>query len=419
MAALSRTSSIATSRSSSHPFGNPHQTMSTRFKAGFKPKTAGQTEGIREFAGRPSPYDERPARRPRQGAPKLIRGIIDFDSDRISLTNDSPSLAITSQSRLNRRKRVKKEPSLSECKGKRYRYSVDMRLPAPVHSKSLNRDRFANHNSPRALKPPAGLKIKPSTEPRQSNNATVHSLPLILPANQDYECHVEWESEEEIKVDAAETLWRKLELECGMIAQQAQASPKRGRWRVKVVNTPIISGGQLNPDSASEDDVLMTRHNTDYVEDTTNFRIIGEEYSRFVGVLREVDDILPSVNDFENLAESLRKSPGKQQAAPTKRSKSQKIVHSDLKRALGSVWEEYDHDEASGWSAQLALLKSRSISKSRSQPEQHNQGENGHWSLERATSAASVRHGETQTMARSITIQSCLGDSLIDMYLES
>lgn len=256
---------------------------------------------------------------------------------------------------------------------------------------------------------------------------TTYSLPLILPADQEYECRVEWESEAEPEGDAAEKLWRKLEVECGMLSpcrvgEDMLSTPKRGRWKVKVVETPVVP---------FEED--QSEHSTDADEgwaaeelDDANADNFTEE---FVGVLREVEDLVPPIHSYSRLAAMIVK--GKRSGSisrsklPIRRAGSRKVVHPDIKRALRGVWEDQAVLEAEGWSKQMEMLNSRSTCASAMSRA------NSRWTFARSNSPSDVKpcksfmcpslQGPTGlgiTMNRSVTLNSATADSMINFYLD-
>jgi hypothetical protein len=239
----------------------------------------------------------------------------------------------------------------------------------------------------------------------------MQTLPIILPPNQDYSCHFEWESDIEQGRDKAEELWERLALECGMEPQSlVQSSPRRGRWKVKVTETPILGGEEdTKPPEKSHSSVIA------YEESNPCF--LGDDVVPLPAVLREVDDILPQVDQYKRLAATVRRRTSKSKRHPSiKRHNSKKTMHRDIKRSLRCLWGVQPLVDTVASAHMELLMKRGSESKS-------TMGRST--SLQELTPAGVVQQlvssGKTGlgiSMDRSITLESTTIDSIIDLYMD-
>lgn len=332
----------------------------------------------------------------------------------------SPLLVPSSQSRLRRRPRVCKRGSVSESD----HGITDMRIPMGVNEDTHPSQYLISTSSPHLIihaSPTPPMYTPTQRSSHLYNEApTVYSLPLILPADQEYECHVEWEPESNPELDAAERLWRKLENECGLASpsrfgDDEHATPRRGRWRVKVTETPVIPVADDHKEHSAGN--IVGIGNVDY----------ASPMEGLAPVLREVEDLIPPINEYERLAAMVtrRKRSGFGSRSKVKRTKSRNSVHSDIKRALREVWKDQPLSDSEEWTNRLEMLKSRSTCASVMTRA------NSRWSLARSSSQLALEsteyfisaagEGPTGlgiTMNRSVTLSSAAADSMIDFYLD-
>jgi hypothetical protein len=349
-------------------------------------------------------------------------------SNSVNNTRSSPLIVSTSRAKLKRRPRVYKRGSVSESDDGRMDPAMSTLPPHAEKLTSRNKSRIVAPDCPSPSHSVYSLCTPTQQAPHFHEEAVAtYSLPIILPADQEYECRVEWESEAEPEGDAAEKLWRKLEVECGMLSpsrvgEDVLSTPRRGRWKVKVVETPVVP---------LEDD--QSEHSTDADEiwvteelDDTNTANSKEE---FVGVLREVEDLVPPIHSYTRLAAMIvkgeRSGSISRSKLPVRRAGSRKVVHRDIKRALRGVWEDQAVLEAESWSKQMEMLNSRSTCASAMSRA------NSQWNLARSSSPPDVKPfnsfvcpplqgpmGLGITMNRSVTLNSAAADSMIDFYLD-
>lgn len=370
----------------------------------------------------------------------------------------SPLLVSSTKSNLRRRQRVSKRGSMSETDSMSERQTTtfmsnnpSVLSPIPGTPSLINaseiRDPTQSYSKTAHNK---RLSHWPSEAYPQiaSASAMIHSLPLMLPANADYECRVEWESDRgENGNNEASNLWRKLEQECGL--SPVPASPacgnftgdilgsigKRGRWKVKVLETPIMASPEptnAEPEPISLESTCMEEF---FLAESTT----GVD-SGHVPVLREVSltELLPPLNSYKRLSSLLSKSSYSRYKRTTKsrrssalrlnRSKSQVsgagksiyTVHRDVSHALRGVWEDYgngwsDEDIEGAMCSHLAMLRSRSRSMTRSKS-----GMGRHLGIEDAIWPPLNQGPHTTSMIRSLTLKSRAStagmDSLIDLY---
>ncbi|KIM32184.1 hypothetical protein M408DRAFT_326832 [Serendipita vermifera MAFF 305830] len=360
----------------------------------------------------------------------------------------SPLLAPTKSS-LRRRQRVSKRGSMSEtdtvgewCTSHRPVTYLSPIPGTPSLSKPSKTTRPKSTGNKRV-----SHRSSKFFDAAPSSSITVHSLPLILPADANYECRVEWESDKgESGTNEAGNLWKRLEQECGLSPIPASpalgsiTSPnmgsinKRGRWKVKVLETPTIPAPDLASDTGSEALPIKWTLSPDEMTDIGSFIGIDEDC---VPVLREVsvDKILPSLNGYRHLSSVLarrvstrrrpvihpQRSSSLRFAKPTSRSirtaQRRKYVHQDVRHAVRSFWEGWRNGELGidPGSAHLAMLMSRSQSMNMSRSRL---GRTTGMSTSHEPNSVEERVG----MHRSLTLKhqaSTAGmDSLIGLYVE-
>jgi hypothetical protein len=341
---------------------------------------------------------------------QLLSKNLGISSRQEQRVGSSPLLVSSTKSNLRRRPRVDKRGSISETD----LFQDVLNVVAPTTES--RRQRPSNCR-------PADLEATPEVGNRNflrlsgahkqlTSPVTIHSLPLILPAHAEYKCRVEWESDNATQSDSDEAgkLWRRLEQECGMSPtppslthglfhakdgtfEDVELTPRRGRWKVKVVETPTI------PPSVSIESSPRTTINSPFSEQKWG----GEDFqfsesamgfdNDSVTILREVSitELLPSLSAYTYLSSLLNKRTSSRhrhdrRGASRRRSsalrltrsktrlsraeKSRHVVHRDVKRALCSFWEDcedgwMDQEQVGGtvWSLHMAKLMSRSRSR--------------------------------------------------------
>ena len=240
---------------------------------------------------------------------------------------------------------------------------------------------------------------------------TIHNLPLVLPGDQEYECLVQWEEEKE-ELDNAEQLWRKLEQECGVVSpfSNNNLNNQRGRWKVKVIETPVLE------DAANED--VEQYDSSNWAEDPFPPNDKAELPVPFSTVLREVEDILPSLGTYNRLASTIaRRRPTRRRSTHSKRRQSRPAVHAHVKQIIQGVWEEFFDEEGDVWCHEMMRLHTLSRSRSKmSRSQSRRPMISGRDQSYEVTMTASLKMGLGITMERSITLASAGAESLIDLY---
>ncbi|KAG8836403.1 hypothetical protein FRC17_003313 [Serendipita sp. 399] len=249
---------------------------------------------------------------------------------------DSQSEMIDQMPQLKRRRRVVKRGSVSDAD---VIHQVTPLLLREPHLNSLADPGLTLVNPERSSKANKKQRYRNRWKYCVYNEpGTIHTLPLVLSASQNYECLVQWEAEEETELDSAKLLWRELECEYATAspvpastAGQCMNGSGRGRWKVKLVKTPIIQSSepdQVDPVTRSDDASRIRLHHDDW----------GGIFQG-TPILREVEDLLPSVNKYRRLSTAINRQSALR-GPIIRRSHSQSIIHSDIKRALESMWED-------------------------------------------------------------------------------
>ncbi|PVG01842.1 hypothetical protein CPB86DRAFT_781211 [Serendipita vermifera] len=300
----------------------------------------------------------------------------------------------------------------------RQKAMTELRMMSHVHVQSgeSGSDPIADQFS---LVPSASPCKRPSSHRRSSGSRKVgiagdgqqmQTLPIILPPNQEFSCHFEWESDLEQERDKAEELWERLALECGMEQTGVQSSPRRGRWKVKVTETPILGGEEefMPPVSPNSSVVIHQESALSFLD--------GGEDSPLPAVLREVNDILPPVDQYKRLAAAIRRrTSNPKRLTSIKRRGSKKAMHRDIKRSLHCLWELQPCVDAASSAHMELLMKGGSNSKSTMGRSVSLQGSNPSSTIPPAPSANT---GLGINMHRSITMRSTTTDSIINLYME-
>jgi hypothetical protein len=191
---------------------------------------------------------------------------------------------------------------------------------------------------------------------------------------------------------------------------------------VKVIETPVVPLEENQSEHSTDTDESWIAEELDDIN-------AADSKEEFVGVLREVDDLVPPIHSYTRLAAMMVK--GKRLGSiskskiPITRAGSRKVVHSDIKRTLRGIWEDQAVLEAGGWSKQMEMLNSHSTCASAMSRA------NSRWNLARSSSQRGMNlfdsfqcpslqgpAGLGITMIRSVTLNSTAADSMIDFYLD-
>ena len=345
---------------------------------------------------------------------RLLRGKTSLSSRTNELMGSSSLLVSSTKSNLRRRPRVDKRGSMSEGDPVRCRLPTSFSsfapsilhekgsaTPATLHS-NKGSHRLSSKASPSTRK---YTSYTPSNRDKQvPTPVTVHSLPLILPACGEYKCHVEWESDQGVsnQNDEAKDLWKRLEKEYRISSppdllrddtentwKEVELTARRGRWRVKVEETPTICPEvpiEMAFNGIANSPPLQWRRVDEDFEFTES--AMGIEDSP-VPVLREVStsELFPPLSAYRRLSSLLnRRTPShrmrrvKSRQSPAlgltrsrsrcpRAGKGRFSVHRDIKRVVRSFWEDCDDgwiDKEQKDGAVGALYLTRMISRSRS-----------------------------------------------------
>ncbi|CCA75002.1 hypothetical protein PIIN_08989 [Serendipita indica DSM 11827] len=302
--------------------------------------------------------------------------------------------------RLQRKRRVNKRGSTSE-----------------VDHDFMRRGPKTSRVNPKTIKD-ASLRLEDKKLRRRSRvyeePGTIHDLPLVLAGDRSYECLVQWESEKE-EFDSAEKLWRKLEQECGIMSPcpnngEGNSKAQRGRWKVKVVETPVLPGliheqAEQNDPSGRTKDPLYTNDN-------------AEHFIPASGVLQEADDIIPSLSTYHRLASTVvRRRTTRQHSARLKHRQSRCAVHAHVKQIIQGLWEETFEEEGAVWCQEMMRLQTLSRSRSKMSRSQSRRPTTDEYEqLSGIKLGSSLNIGLGITMGRSTSVKSAGAESLIDLY---